>query len=171
MNNIQKESISRTLEAFAYIAKRAPTHKRNMYNVLKVFYLADKLHMERYGRFIFDDTYSAMQRGPVPSAAYDLIKAIKAGSELPLSIESPVRFVEEHVLRAEREADEDLFSGSDLLCLDEVIALSETEDLGELSHDSAWEATQRNQLIPVEAILSTLQNSDALINLNQNRYN
>ncbi|MGQ4276865.1 type II toxin-antitoxin system antitoxin SocA domain-containing protein [Pseudidiomarina sp. E22-M8] len=167
---MNKESISRILEAFAYVAERAPAQKKNMYNVLKVFYLADKLHMERYGRFIFDDKYSAMEKGPVPSAAYDLLKTIRNGQELPFSIDSPVTLGASHTVIAKRQANEDLFSGSDLLCMDEVIALSENEDLGDLSHDEAWENAGRNSFMPVEAILSTLENSDLLIELHQNRH-
>ncbi|WP_417438873.1 Panacea domain-containing protein [Idiomarina sp.] len=167
---MNKESISRILEAFAYIAERAPAHKKNMYNVLKVFYLADKLHMERYGRFIFDESYSAMEKGPVPSTAYDLIKNIGKGKELPFSVESPVKLGSNYIVTAKRQADEDLFSGSDLLCMDEVIQLSENEDLGDLSHDEAWKRAGRNNFMPVEAILSTLQNSKALLELHHNRH-
>lgn len=170
MTAMNKESINRILEAFAYIAERAPAGRQNMYNVLKVFYLADKLHMERYGRFIFDDSYSAMRLGPVPSTAYDLMKAIKSGGELPYAAQSSVQVGANHRVTALRSADEDEFSGSDLLCLDEIIQLSETQDLGNLSHDEAWAQTERNRMMPMEAILSTLQNSDALIELNRNRH-
>lgn len=170
MGSMKKESVSRTLEAFAYIAEHAPAQKKNMYNVLKVFYLADKLHMERYGRFIFDESYSAMAKGPVPSTAYDLIKAIKSGEELPFSIESPVSLGSNHIVKVERHADEDHFSGSDLLCMDEVIQLSENEDLGDLSHDYAWENTTINSFMSKESIISTLQNSEALLELHHNRH-
>jgi uncharacterized phage-associated protein len=141
-----------------------------MYNVLKVFYLSDKLHMERYGRFIFDDNYSAMSKGPVPSGAYDLIKVIKSGGDLPFSVESPVKLGANHIVSTLRHADEDVFSGSDLLCLDEVISRSESEDLGDLSHDDAWRDTRRNGMMSVEAIISTLKNSKALLDLHRNRY-
>ena len=167
---MNKESISRILEALAYIAERAPAHKKNMYNVLKVFYLADKLHMERFGRFIFEENYSAMDRGPVPSMAYDLVKIIKSGQELPYSVPSPVAIDFNHIITVDRQANEDLFSGSDLLCIDEIIELSKVEDLGDLSHDDAWKKTTRNSLMPAEAIISTLHNSEALIQLHQNRH-
>ena len=170
MGIMNKESVSRILEAFAYIAEHAPAHKKNMYNVLKVFYLADKLHMERFGRFIFDERYSAMLKGPVPSTAYDLIKEIKRGNELPFSIPSPVALDSNHIVTAIRQADEDLFSGSDLLCIDEVIKLSESEDLGDQSHDDAWKNTGTNHFMSTEAILSTLQNSNALLELHHNRH-
>jgi len=170
MESIIKEKYIRILEAFAYIAERAPVRKNNMYNVLKVFYLADKLHMDRYGRFIFDDEYSAMQKGPVPSAAYDLIKIIRAKKALPFSIEAPVQLAANHQVVPLRNADEDVFSSSDLICLDEVIEWSKTSDLGDLSHDVAWKQTETNRMMPVETILSTLQNSKTLLDLHQNRH-
>ncbi|MDO6474365.1 Panacea domain-containing protein [Alteromonas sp. 1_MG-2023] len=167
---MNKESISRILEAFAYIAERAPAHKKNMYNILKVFYLADKLHMERFGRFIFEDRYAAMAKGPVPSATYDLIKDIRSGKELPFSLNAPVSLDSNHRVNIIRSADEDLFSGSDLLCLDEVIERSESEDLGDLSHDDAWNNTSRNTLMSEDSIISTLRNSEALLELHHNRH-
>jgi uncharacterized phage-associated protein len=167
---MNKESTSRILEALAYIADRAPVHKKNMYNVLKVFYLADKLHMERFGRFIFEESYSAMPKGPVPSTAYHLIKLIGSGGELPFSLESPVTLGSNYQVIPTRQADEDFFSGSDLLCIDEIIERSQHEDLGDLSHDEAWKNTRRNSFMPVEAILSTLQDSEALIQLHNNRH-
>lgn len=170
MGNIEKENLSRILEAFAYIAERAPARKDNMYNVLKVFYLADKLHMERYGRFIFNDNYSAMRKGPVPAIAYDLIKDIKSGQKLPLELDAPVKVGPRYQVQPLRSADEDLFSGSDLLCIDEIIELSKTVDLGEYSHDNAWNETPLNRMIPVESILCTLQHGDALLDLHRNRH-
>lgn len=167
---MSKEGVSRILEALAYIAERAPARKKNMYNVLKVFYLADKLHMERFGRFIFDENYSAMAKGPVPSTAYDLVKAIKSGEKLPFSIESPVTVGSNHDVKVRRHANEDFFSGSDLLCIDEIIELSQNEDLGDLSHDDAWKKTGRNRIMSIEAILSTLHNSEDLLQLHQNRH-
>lgn len=170
MRAIDREKIARILEAFAYIAEKAPAHKKNMYNVLKVFYLADKLHMERFGRFIFDDSYSAMPKGPVPSLAYDLIKKIRVDEELPGGIETPVSVGPRHVVEVLRQADEDFFSGSDLMCIDEIIELSDKEDLGDLSHDNAWSETAKNRFIPEEAIIQTLNSSDQLLDLHRNRY-
>jgi uncharacterized phage-associated protein len=159
----------KVLEAFAYIAKNAPLNKRNEYNVLKVFYFADKLHMERYGRFIFNDWYAAMEKGPVPSNAYDLLKRIRSSASLPDELEATVR-VANHQVIALREVDEDEFSISDLECIDEAINISKKSDLGRLSHDEAWSGTLRNSPMSVDMILSTLDNGEILIDLNRNRY-
>ncbi|WP_250656477.1 Panacea domain-containing protein [Alkalimarinus coralli] len=169
MGNLDtRDKYVKILEAFAYIATHAP--KKNEYNVLKVFYLADKLHMERYGRFIFEDSYSAMPKGPVPSIAYDLIKQIRTAGKIPHSLTTPIQIQEHHKVLPLRDADEDVFSGSDLECIDEILELSANSDLGDLSHDDAWKQTSKNSIIPVELIISTLQNSDELLELHRNRH-
>jgi uncharacterized phage-associated protein len=44
--------------------------------MMKMFFLADKYHLVRYGRPITGDRYDAMDWGPVPSFAYDLFKQL-----------------------------------------------------------------------------------------------
>ncbi len=100
----------------------------------------------------------------------DLIKNIRRNQELPFSIETPVKLLSDHQVIPLRSADEDVFSGSDLKCLDEIIELSKTKDLGEESHDNAWKNTPRNAMMTIESIISTLQNSNLLLDLHQNRY-
>ena len=170
MDNFCEEKVSRILEAFAYIADKAIVNKKNMYNILKVFYLADKLHMERYGRFIFDEDYVAMAKGPVPSLAYDLMKDIKINKPIAQGLESPIELVSEYQVVKLREANLDFFSKTDLMCIDEVIELSKTHDLGDLSHDEAWKNTERNKIMNIVPILSTMQNKEAIIELHNNRY-
>ena len=63
-------------QAILYIADALP-EQENMYKVLKVIYFADKEHLFKFGRFIFGESYTAMQHGPVPSNSYDLVKKIR----------------------------------------------------------------------------------------------
>jgi uncharacterized phage-associated protein len=44
------------------------------YDIVKSLFLADKSHLNRYGRPITFDNYTAMENGPVPSAAYNFLK-------------------------------------------------------------------------------------------------
>ncbi|EGH64192.1 hypothetical protein PSYAC_04678 [Pseudomonas syringae pv. actinidiae str. M302091] len=164
------EQKKRTLEAFAYIAARMKA-KSNIYNVLKVFYLADKMHMERFGRFIFDDQYAALDKGPVPSKAYNMICQIQAGRRVLEDIESPVA-VEGYKVVAVRDFDDDLFSDSDLECIDEVIDISKRKDLGKLSHDGAWGHSRAtgHHFMPSEFIIDNLDNASSLKDLVKNRY-
>lgn len=163
-----KEQQEKILEAFAYIAERA--HKKNSYNLLKVFYLADKLHMERYGRFIFSDEYAAMAKGPVPSLAYDLLKSIRSGHALPNELKAKVYVSCDHNVGLISQFDDDLFSDSDLECIDEIINMSKTRDLGDVSHDTAWEKTPRNAIMSTSDIIDTLHNSKIIHDLHINRH-
>ena len=47
------------------------------YDILKTFFLADKTHLNKYGRPITFDNYYAMRAGPVPSETYNLLKETK----------------------------------------------------------------------------------------------
>ncbi|HAG84686.1 MAG TPA: hypothetical protein DCL61_26930, partial [Cyanobacteria bacterium UBA12227] len=44
------------------------------------------------------------------------------------------------------------------------------DELTDLSHDEAWEATTENELIEIEYILATLDNADELIDHLQDQY-
>ena len=47
------------------------------YDILKSIFLADKSHLNEYGRPVTFDNYVAMRAGPVPSLAYDFLKEDK----------------------------------------------------------------------------------------------
>ncbi len=55
------------------------------YQLVKTLFLADRSHLNRFGRPITFDNYIAMNHGPVPSMAYDLLKRSpdEAGAERP----------------------------------------------------------------------------------------
>ena len=44
------------------------------YDILKTIFLADRAHLNKYGRPITFDNYFAMKDGPVPSWTYNLLK-------------------------------------------------------------------------------------------------
>jgi|SRR5580698_952429 hypothetical protein len=46
----------------------------SQYDIVKTLFLADKSHLKKYGRPITFDTYFAMENGPVPSFAYNILK-------------------------------------------------------------------------------------------------
>ncbi len=158
----------KAIEEILYIAKRTSTP--DLYSIVKIMYFADKKHLEKYGRFVCNDTYIAMKDGPVPSGAYDIIKHVR-GDGYPC--------VDKHALSAfkvnpkpdykiipSRDANYDLLSESDRECLDESIKEFGSLTFGELkklSHDKAYESADRNNEIPIEAIAATLKDGDLLI--------
>lgn len=68
--------IAKIIEAIAYIVAEAARRKHvvTQYDVLKTLFLADKSHLNEYGRPITFDNYYAMKAGPVASVAFDLLK-------------------------------------------------------------------------------------------------
>jgi uncharacterized phage-associated protein len=141
-------------EALVYVASRVRDH--DLYATLKVLYLADKRHLHRYGRFVFGDTHYALPHGPVPQGAYDIIKGLRnepngrqyESAQLALRMEG-------NTIMPQRDADTDVFSASDLECLDEAIAEFGRLSFAELktrTHDAAYKATSHCGEIAIEAI-------------------
>jgi uncharacterized phage-associated protein len=145
-------------EVILYIAEqlRQPSFQQ----IASILYLADKLHLTRYGRFITGDRYIAMEYGPVPSNIYDMLKAARSING-PIADELTPGFSvqDERIVIPHRAADLDWISDSERECLDETIAqygALSFRQLTEVSHDTAWQSTERNREIALEAILTSI---------------
>lgn len=64
------------LESIIYLIMEAEkvSYLISQYDIVKALFLADKSHLNTYGRPITFDNYVAMEHGPVPSFAFDLLK-------------------------------------------------------------------------------------------------
>jgi uncharacterized phage-associated protein len=156
----------KAIETVLYVARKAPIPDR--FHVCKIIYFADKYHLTNYGRFIFGDHYAAMKNGPVPSGAYDIIKAAGDGK-------IPELRTDDLDVIALRDADAGVFSESDMEALDNSIAQYGNEPFNRLSlmsHDDAWNiTTEKGRLvedgtsIPIEftRIAGMMQHGDALL--------
>jgi hypothetical protein len=143
-----KPKIDKILEALVYLAHKRPG--ADQYQAVKLFYLSDVEHFNRYGRPITYETYYALDYGPVASTALDLIKQHrlvmkKAGiKSLPIKTEQRDNII----ILAEplRGVDYEVFSKSDLRVLDEMIAEHGNKSFDELyklthshfAYDIAW---------------------------------
>jgi uncharacterized phage-associated protein len=152
-------------EVLTYVASKG---EFDIYKTLKLVYLADKAHLERYGSLIFGDRYAALDYGPVASNAYDALKVARgderASTRIP-DIQSALSVVGQ-TLRVHRAPDLDYLSASDLECLDYAIEHFADLTFGELkalTHDDAYHATARNTFIRVEAIAATLPNGAEVV--------
>ena len=65
--------IDKIIDAIAFLLHKAQT-PLTQYQIVKAIFLADRDHLNRYGRPITYDNYVAMEHGPVPSCAYDCLK-------------------------------------------------------------------------------------------------
>lgn len=69
-------NVPRILAALFYAMTQARARHRNVtqYDLVKTLFLADRAHLNEWGRPITFDNYTAMFHGPVPSLAYDFLK-------------------------------------------------------------------------------------------------
>lgn len=153
----------KALESILYLA----THISNpdVYGICKLLYLVDKTRLEKYGAFVFGESYYALREGATPSNAYDLLKEAAVKEKDGLKVKG-IQVI------ALRKANLDYLSQADIECLDLVI-----EVYGHLpnwakrryAHDEAWkEAWQKrgssnSVLMPVETIAKYLADSDDLV--------
>jgi len=120
--------------------------------ICKLVFLADKLHLVRYGRPITGDDLYAMEHGPVPSQTLNLMNAFEAGADDP-NVRRLAEFVAldrsfhyPHYASA-RTPDLDSLSPSDVKALDEVIQAHGQKTFRELrllthecdAYKKAWE--------------------------------
>ena len=159
---------SKAIETILYLANRISRSYK--YNICKMLYLADKTSLEKYGRFIFGESYSAMKEGATPSNSYDLLKEIAEKDTDDLCVEG-------NAVVALRDANLDYLSESDIDCLDQTIAIYDKNPRKMIrdAHDDAWEKAweskgeKRSADISVKSIAKTLANSRDLIDYLTNR--
>ena len=154
----------KALEAILFVANNlhAPTY----HSISKMLYLADKRHLQEYGRLICGDRYIAMEYGPVPSAIYNMMKVAAEKESIDVDwdeiIREAITVLHGREIVAKRDSDLNLLAESEIECIQKAIADHGKKTLGQLTditHDSAWHATDDNQTIPLDAIIATLPNA------------
>jgi uncharacterized phage-associated protein len=156
--------VAKAVEVLLYVTAKV----HNMYVALKVIYFADKMHLQRHARFIYDETYIAMQHGPVPSAAYDIVKATVAEYSRceDLAHARSAFDNQNNCVTPRREADLDYLSETDRECLDEAITEYGSLSFGklrDLSHDEAYKATDENDDMTDEHVARFLPNAESVL--------
>jgi hypothetical protein len=113
----------KALEALLYLVNRMEPKKRSRYFLNKLFFFSDLHHLDQYSRYIAGDFYVAMEEGPVPSNAYNMMKEM-AGiveKEFGLPYEESFSVKKRTYLEfydPRRDANLDVLSPSDIECLD-----------------------------------------------------
>jgi len=150
---------AKAIETILYLTNKLDDS--GLYMVCKSLYAADKCSLEKYGRFIFGDSYSAMRAGATPSNAYDLLKEAARTTVNGIKVEG------NRVIPL-RESNLDYLSESDIECLEQVIKTPSWR-IKQDAHDEAWRRSwdsrgdKGSTPIPVENIAELFSNSDDLI--------
>jgi uncharacterized phage-associated protein len=139
MNSIPETVYKKATQALNFFAQKQGG-KINKMKAIKLIYFADRLHLRKYGRPIVGDEYWAMQRGPVGS----ITKNIAELSILPLDAHKYARkFLKvadekKQTYSSIQSTDADVFSQTDLECLEAAYAVFSGYDqyeLAEKTHD------------------------------------
>lgn len=158
----------KAVEAILYIATFLPNPTKH--SISKMFYLADKLHLQEYGRLICGDRYIAMDYGPVPSSIYDMMKVSEGQNRIDPDTDDFIceAFTICHGRKVvpKRNAEISFLSDSEMECIKKTINDYGNKTFGQLcdiTHDKAWNQTEVNQPMELLNIINTLPNSAEII--------
>jgi len=160
LEQLQQLEASIGQEALIFVAKRMPDD--DLYNSLKAIYFADRHHLEHHGRQIYNETYSALDHGPVPQAAYDATKVLIGKLMFSSFDDDAMRAALRRnggTLTALRDADFSKLSRAVIESLEWGIRYCRDMKFGQTktaSHDGAYERTPKNEAIPLQYIIDTL---------------
>lgn len=150
-----KPNFRRIVEAILFLieegqGKGAPL---TQYQIVKSLFLADVDHLQNYGRPITFDNYSALEFGPVPETAYDLLKpnALKPDGiqgPWPLWDREPAGGKAYSYVRPKRRPNMRVLSISDKSALLEALETAKTLPFGRIkdithkhpAYVTAWES-------------------------------
>jgi uncharacterized phage-associated protein len=132
----------RTVAAIVYLASRE-VPELTKWKICKLLYLADRMHLARYGRPITGDVYYALPWGPIPSYALEALD-----DENPLAMELFENLKKDSTPRYPTYASapgsevvwKDSLSESDLWALDQAVeqyGRMGFNDLSRVVHDTA----------------------------------
>lgn len=157
----------RAFQSVLYVANRL--ERRDFHKIFKVLYFADVEHLNKYGRPITGDTYIAMEFGPVPSAIYDMFKAVRGdgnqGEDTPV-LKNDIVVRDRYYVEPIHDADTRMLSASDIEILDDALAkygkLS-WDEIVQQSHAYAWKHTGLNDKISIESMMKEKGADDGYI--------
>ena len=145
------------LQALLYLIEQGENRgvAVTQYTILKTFFLADRTHLNRYGRPITFDNYKAMKDGPVASFIYDVLKhnvnfPAVFGVAGPLWERTPAPNISQRAFRyhaCKVKPDLDILSESDVEALSDALTITTSLSFGQikrLTHEDpayidAWE--------------------------------
>jgi uncharacterized phage-associated protein len=133
----------KAVAVIAYLASRPPEDLTvlDKYKVGKLLFLADKYHLVRYGRPILGDEYRALEWGPVPQRALDMLHALLDKSKHPRDPQHVSRLLktlkidrtlENPRFRAKAPGDLSCLSRSEIMALDRIVSIHGRKSFPEL---------------------------------------
>jgi uncharacterized phage-associated protein len=126
----------KSVQALNYFATKSGGTINKM-SALKLIWLSDRLHLRKYCRPILNDTYFALNYGPVASHTKDLIEGTSFLSEEESKYrEQFIAIADKYYYKSIGAIDKKVFSASDLQVMDDVYSVFGNFNQFELSEES-----------------------------------
>ncbi len=131
----------------------------DFHKLFKILYFAEQKHLVNYGSTIIEDTFLAMDHGPVPSKLYDILKAVKGESIFESDKFDKYFKVCGHKLINKLKPELEYLSASEIECINESIEENKNLSFSRLkskSHGFAYKQADRNDKISALLFLLSL---------------
>ena len=133
--SINQFMFDKAVQALNYLANKE-NKRMNRMKAIKLLYFADRFHLRKYGRTIFNDKYIAMKYGPVGSGIKDISSLILSDDEIP-RVSKVIMLENQYEYKSLVAPDLDVFSDTDIEALEfayNEFGKLDTFDLAELTH-------------------------------------
>ena len=161
-------------EVLLYLMNKKP--RITQFQLVKSVWFADKVHLNAHGRPVTFDNYAAMPKGPVPSLALNALTSAEFDHQRQFGNPrqwkgTPKRLRPDAIeFVAERAADLDYLSQSDLAAMDEgleTVLKTSTEDMWTMLHEhpaykEAWGKRGTKKSVPMKLSLIADESGDKL---------
>lgn len=152
--------------------------------LMKLCFYSDKYHLEKYGKPIFKHTYTKLERGPVPTWLYSIIRTSISGQadydfEEEVNIFNqlievyPSGYKEMYLFKKKVDFDKKYFSKSQIEILDQVISefkSCKADYISEKSHETrAWKSVNMNETIGYDLMVDNKEVSAYLSFINNEK--
>jgi len=117
MKTLLEFDYKKATQAINYLSKKEGGQIDKL-KLMKLIYFADRFHLRKYGRPIFNDTYYAMPKGPVASSVKDIAELSSYLAEDEKNYAVQFISVQKNAVSSLKNVDENVFSQSDIEALD-----------------------------------------------------
>lgn len=126
-------SYKKATQALNFVASKKGGTVNKM-KAIKLIFLADRLHLRKYGRPIVGDMYWAMKLGPVGSLTKNIAELEGAPASVLAYAKKYIKPIDEkkHHFASQKPVDMDVFSKTDIECLEAVYEKFSDKDQFEL---------------------------------------
>lgn len=174
MVNSINTSYKKATQALIFFANKK-NGKINKMKAIKLIYLADRLHLRKYGRPVVGDTYWAMKLGPVGSCSKQIAELDRIPDKVFSYVKKYIKPVDEkkQAFTSLKPVDTDVFSKTDIECLEAVYKEFSDKDQFELAdishhypewskHENALKAGKRRVLMNYDDFFSETKKGNPL---------